>query len=93
MSTNENIRALFVASIALKQQLLRGQGLDVLVEIGDKIVESVKNGGKVMLAGNGGSAADAQHLAAELLVRLRPKYNRAGVPALALAQDTSTITV
>ena len=45
-----------------------------------------------MLCGNGGSAADAQHLAAEMLVRLRPKNNREGIPAIALAQDTSTIT-
>ena len=45
-----------------------------------------------MLCGNGGSAADAQHLAAEMLIRLRPDNNREGVPAIALAQDTSTIT-
>ena len=45
-----------------------------------------------MLCGNGGSAADAQHLAAEMLVRLRPNNNREGIPAIALAQDTSTIT-
>jgi len=45
-----------------------------------------------MFCGNGGSAADAQHLAAELVVRLRPKYNRRGLPAIALAMDTSTIT-
>jgi len=45
-----------------------------------------------MLCGNGGSAADAQHLAAEMLVRLRPMNNREGVAAITLAQDTSTIT-
>jgi len=45
-----------------------------------------------MFCGNGGSAADAQHLAAEMLVRLRAKNNREGIPAIALAQDTSTIT-
>ena len=44
-----------------------------------------------MLCGNGGSAADAQHLAAELVVRLRPTYNRRGLPAITLAIDTSTI--
>ena len=37
-------------------------------------------------------SADAQHLAAEMLVRLRPTYNRNAIPAIALAQDTSTIT-
>ena len=45
-----------------------------------------------MFCGNGGSAADAQHLAAELLVRLRPKVNRNALPAISLAQDISTIT-
>jgi len=44
------------------------------------------------LCGNGGSAADAQHLAAEMLVRLRPMNSREGVPAISLALDTSTIT-
>ena len=45
-----------------------------------------------MLCGNGGSAADAQHLAAEMLVRLKRKNNREGIQAITLAQDTSTIT-
>ena len=47
---------------------------------------------KVMICGNGGSAADAQHLAAEFIVRLRPKINRNPYPVISLAQDTSTIT-
>ena len=45
-----------------------------------------------MLCGNGGSAADAQHLAAEFLMRLKPNLNRNPIPAITLAQDTSTIT-
>jgi D-sedoheptulose 7-phosphate isomerase len=45
-----------------------------------------------MLCGNGGSAADAQHLSAEYLVRLRPNVNRKPIPAISLAQDTSTLT-
>jgi len=60
--------------------------------MGDDITKLIQNGGKIMLCGNGGSAADAQHLAAEMLVRLRPMYDREGVAAIALAQDTSTIT-
>ena len=56
------------------------------------IYKSIKKGGKIFLCGNGGSAADAQHLAAEFLVRLRPKINRKSIPAISLAQDTSTIT-
>ena len=57
-----------------------------------KIYEIVKKGGKIFLCGNGGSAADAQHLAAEFLVRLKPNKNRQPFPAISLAMDTSTIT-
>jgi D-sedoheptulose 7-phosphate isomerase len=56
------------------------------------ILKKIKKGGKLLLCGNGGSASDAQHLAAEYLVRLRPKVNRKPLPALSLAQDTSTLT-
>ena len=58
----------------------------------DLISVSLKRNSKILLCGNGGSAADAQHLAAELLVRLRPNVNRYPLPAISLAQDTSTIT-
>ncbi len=57
-----------------------------------KITTLMKKGGKILFCGNGGSAADAQHLAAEFLVRLRPNINRRPLPALSLATDTSTIT-
>ena len=60
--------------------------------MGDAIVESIVNGGKLLICGNSGSAADAQHLTAELVVRLRPSYNRRGLPAISFAMDTSTIT-
>jgi D-sedoheptulose 7-phosphate isomerase len=56
------------------------------------ISKKIKMGGKLLLCGNGGSASDAQHLAAEYLVRLRPKINREPLPAISLAQDTSTLT-
>ena len=49
-------------------------------------------GGKILLCGNGGSAADAQHLAAEFLIRLRPNINRSPIPAISLSTDTSTLT-
>lgn len=87
----QNVMALFKESISVKQQCLL-QGLNSIVYMGDEIVSATSSGNKLMLCGNGGSAADAQHLAAEMLVRLRPKNNREGVPAIALAQDTSTIT-
>lgn len=56
------------------------------------VSKSIKSGGKLLFCGNGGSAADAQHLAAEFLVRLKPTFNRVPIPAMTLAQDTSTIT-
>jgi len=56
------------------------------------IYKKLKMGGKLLLCGNGGSASDAQHLAAEYLVRLRPGINRKPLPAISLAQDTSTLT-
>ena len=85
------ISKLFEDSIATKESCLV-QGFQPLISMGDEITRIIQNGGKIMLCGNGGSAADAQHLAAEMLVRLRPMNNREGVAAITLAQDTSTIT-
>ena len=64
----------------------------VVMKAVNLIYTSIRKGGKIMFCGNGGSAADAQHLAAELLVRLKPNTNRRSLPAISLAQDTSTIT-
>ena len=63
-----------------------------IFEVIQNIQKRIKMGGKILFCGNGGSAADAQHLAAEFLVRLRPHINRNPIPALSLAQDTSTLT-
>ena len=87
----EKIKILFKKSIELKTKCIEG-GFNSIVRMGDSIVDSIVNRGKLLICGNGGSAADAQHLAAELVVRLRPAYNRRGLPAIALAMDTSTIT-
>ena len=57
-----------------------------------KIIRCLKDGGKILLCGNGGSASDAQHLAAEFLVRLKPNNIRKPLPAISLALDTSTLT-
>jgi len=85
------IEKIFEESISIKQACII-QGFQHLEAMGNRITQSIQNGNKLMLCGNGGSAADAQHLAAEMLVRLRPKNNREGVSAISLAQDTSTIT-
>jgi D-sedoheptulose 7-phosphate isomerase len=60
------------------------------VAVAQRIAASLKNGGKVLLAGNGGSAADAQHIAAEFVVRF--VMDRAPLAAIALTTDTSTLT-
>ncbi len=91
MNKFDQIQKLFVESIETKQKCI-DQGFDSIISMSEKIANSIRNGNKLMLCGNGGSAADAQHLAAEMLIRLRPCNNREGIPAIALAQDTSTIT-
>jgi len=60
--------------------------------ISTKIANQIIDGGKLLFCGNGGSAADSQHLAAEFLVRLRPNINRRPIAALSLATDVSTLT-
>lgn len=56
------------------------------------ISDALKRGNKVLICGNGGSAADAQHLSAEFLIRLKPKVNRRPYPVMSLSMDTSTLT-
>jgi len=60
--------------------------------ISKKITNQILKGGKLLFCGNGGSAADSQHLAAEFLVKSRPNVNRRPIPALSLATDVSTLT-
>lgn len=86
------IKKTFLDSIELKRKVLLEGHTNILISMATTIVESLKRGGKLLLCGNGGSAADAQHLAAELLIRLRPHVNRQSFPAIALAMDPSTIT-
>lgn len=62
----------------------------LLAAIADSVVESLRAGGKIMFCGNGGSAADSQHLAAELVGR--QNYHRAAAAGLALTVDTSALT-
>jgi D-sedoheptulose 7-phosphate isomerase len=76
-------------SISLKQQFAATQG-DAVVAAAQTLAEVLQNGGKILLFGNGGSAADAQHLAAELVNRLQ--VERPPLAALALTTDTSILT-
>ncbi|MGC6516917.1 MAG: D-sedoheptulose-7-phosphate isomerase [Candidatus Puniceispirillaceae bacterium] len=85
------IKELLLASAAVKEQTA-----DTLSEAADKaamaITSSLKNGGKLMLCGNGGSAGDSQHLAAEFVATLDHRKPRDGLAAIALTTDTSLIT-
>ena len=82
----------FEDSISVKTDIINQRAYEVLIEAGEVIAKSISSGGKLMICGNGGSAADAQHLVAEFLVRLTSEVNREGIPAISLAQDTSTLT-
>ena len=87
----EIIESTIAASIATKQQLLADTArLDALATVASHVSKSLKSGGKVMLCGNGGSAADSQHIAAELIGRFEKE--RASMAALALTTDTSALT-
>ena len=63
---------------------------DQIIKISSEMQQSLDNGGKIIICGNGGSAADAQHIAAELVVRF--KENRESIPAISLTTDTSILT-
>jgi D-sedoheptulose 7-phosphate isomerase len=72
------------------QERFFAEHLDSLTEAFDEVVRVLRQGGKLWIIGNGGSAADAQHLAAEFVNRYRK--DRPPLPAIALTTDTSTLT-
>ena len=63
---------------------------DVVVKMAERLIDCVRGGGKVLVCGNGGSAADAQHIAAELVGRLARE--RRAIPAIALTTNSSILT-
>ena len=91
-SIENKIKQTFEDSINVKQKVIDEGAYKVLLNAGNVIAESISKKGKLLICGNGGSAADAQHLAAEFLIRLTSDVNRDSIPALSLAQDTSTLT-
>lgn len=85
----DDITRTLLDSAALKQQVATTQA-GVVHAMLERIWESMQRGGKLLLCGNGGSAADAQHLAAECMVRLQEE--RCPLPAIALTTDSSLLT-
>jgi D-sedoheptulose 7-phosphate isomerase len=77
-------------SIQLKRSLLDDELVDALARLADEVCESVRSGGKVILFGNGGSAADATHLAAEFVGRFA--FDREPMPALSLSDNVAAVT-
>jgi D-sedoheptulose 7-phosphate isomerase len=91
MNNQDLIKRNINDSLSVKQELLNSdQLIDQVVEIADLIVQTFKNGNKLLFCGNGGSAADAQHLAAEFSGRYY--LNRPPLHAEALHTDTSFMT-
>jgi D-sedoheptulose 7-phosphate isomerase len=81
----------FQASVSVKQRILADPGLmQQVTQMGHLLIDRYEAGNKVLIAGNGGSAADAQHIAAEFVSRFN--FDRPGLPALALTTDTSILT-
>ena len=86
---HKELRAIFAASIAAKERFLR-EHADVLVAVVRLTAQVLQSGNKLLFFGNGGSAADAQHLAAEYVNRFA--LDRPPLAALALSTDTSVLT-
>ncbi|MCK4426973.1 MAG: SIS domain-containing protein [candidate division Zixibacteria bacterium] len=78
-------------SIALKNKV-KGELSEKIIEISEILAECIKDEGKILLCGNGGSAADAQHFAGELVVRLSSDYTRSALPAITLSSNDYVLT-
>ena len=85
----DEITHIFQASIEAKQHFLR-EHVDELVAATEAVVQTLRTDGKILFFGNGGSAADAQHLAAEFVNRYL--IDRKPLPAIALTTDSSALT-
>lgn len=91
MNTLDIIKAQVAESVRVKQDLLSDAAVMEKVSIvADVMIKAYRAGHKTLWAGNGGSAADAQHMAGELVNKFT--FDRPGLPALSLSTDTSIIT-
>ena len=71
---------------------IKEECFDDIISAVDILVDCYKNGNKLLLCGNGGSAADCQHIATEMMIRLSHHIERPALPAIALTTDTSNLT-
>ena len=91
MDEQTRFAAMMERSAELKRRVAATLAQPVVAAV-DACEAALRGGGKLMFCGNGGSAADSQHLATELVVRLRGKVERPAWPALSLALDTSALS-
>lgn len=85
----DRIKEIFLENIQIKEELLH-TSIGQIIEIADLLIDCIKKNGKVILFGNGGSASDSQHIAAELVGRF--KKDRGALAAIALTTNTSVLT-
>ncbi len=91
VTTINYIKRNIEASVAVKQAILDdGELMQAIMQVAQVCTEALRDGHKIIFAGNGGSAGDAQHLAAELVGRY--EYDRPGLAAVALTTDSSMLT-
>lgn len=91
MGEKDRFAAMMHRSAALKQRIAT-ELADAVVAVVGACEQSLRNGGKLLFCGNGGSAADSQHLATELLIRLRSTVERDAWPAIALTLDPTALS-
>jgi phosphoheptose isomerase len=82
----------YLAESAELKRLTAEACSDTIAMAAGLITEAFRSGGKLLICGNGGSAADCQHMAAEFVSRLTKDFERPGLPAIALTTDTSFLT-
>ena len=79
------------ASAETKKKII-GACSDTIIKAVDTIINALNKKKKILFCGNGGSAADSQHLATEFVIRMNPAIKRPGIPAMALTTDSSMLT-
>jgi D-sedoheptulose 7-phosphate isomerase len=92
--TNEKVSLIqeeIQESVELKNKV-KEELTDKIIEVAHALAQCIKDGGKILLCGNGGSAADAQHFAGELVVRLSSDYTRSALPAITLSSNDYVLT-
>ncbi len=90
MSINKSLtKEISDLSIILKDIVNLENDIKLIIK---NLTQCIKSGNKILICGNGGSAAEANHLAAEFVVRLKPENNRAAIPLISLSQNSSVLT-